>query len=217
MGMMHFKPTILQVDLLGMGINLDHSTVLTKASLVLGNGVGHSNPDTTSTTYSRELEGGIGAPVASHFVEDDIFGQQLQVRGGHTLANPGSVHLARGHSPDLEVVRAHEDLIQLLTDIAGVPDVKVLWLVRGRTSASLQGSVNQTTNAFDLLLLWQDRNVVLERVGNPAALIADIGDTLVLVPVLGLGKGFIEAIVEILVVGENNMSTDIKQLHRNQY
>lgn len=136
------QPTVLQIDLLGIGVNLDHCSVLTKPSLVLGNGVGHSNPDTTSTTLSRELQGGIGAPVAGHPVEDDIAGQQLQVGGGNTLTKPGSVHLAWRHSPDLEVIRAHEDLVQSLADITGVPDVEVLGFVAGRTGASLQGRVD---------------------------------------------------------------------------
>jgi hypothetical protein len=44
------------------------------------------------------------------------------------------------------------------------------------------------------------------------ALAADVGDTLVGEPVVVVGKGLIDAIVEVLVVGEDDMATDVVEL-----
>lgn len=43
-------------------------------------------------------------------------------------------------------------------------------------------------------------------------MVADVGDTLVLVPVGGVGQGFIEAIVEVFVVREDDVTADIEEL-----
>jgi hypothetical protein len=43
-------------------------------------------------------------------------------------------------------------------------------------------------------------------------LATDIRDTLVLVPVVILGKSLVDAVIEVLVVGEDNVSADIVEL-----
>jgi hypothetical protein len=43
-------------------------------------------------------------------------------------------------------------------------------------------------------------------------LAANVGNTLVGVPVLLLGEGLVDAVVEVLVVGENNVTADIVEL-----
>lgn len=58
----------------------------------------------------------------------------------------------------------------------------------------------------------QRGDAVLEGVGNPLALVAAVRDALVRVPVVGLGQGFVEAVVEVAVVGEDDMSANVEQL-----
>ena len=63
-----------------------------------------------------------------------------------------------------------------------------------------------------ILLVWQHGNVVLEGVGHPSALVADVGDALVGVPVRLVGQGFVDAVVEVFVVGEDDVATDVVEL-----
>lgn len=100
----------------------------------------------------------------------------------------------------------------MLPNISNIPFVEVARFVCGSTDTGLQGSVNKAVETFHLLLLGQHGDVVLEGIGNPATMVADVGDTLVLVPVGGVGQGFIEAIVEVLVVREDDMTTNIEEL-----
>jgi hypothetical protein len=65
-----------------------------------------------------------------------------------------------------------------------------------------------------LVLLRKHGDVVLERVGNPKALVADVWDTLVGVPVIVTGESLVDAVVEVLVVGEDNVAADIVKLER---
>ena len=119
-------------------------------------------------------------------------------------------NLGGGNGPDLEVVRTHKNVGKTFTLHAKNPLVEVGWLSRRHTS--LHGGVDQTLDTCDLLLLGKHGDVVLEGVGNPEALAADVGDTLVLVPVLILGKSLVDAVIEVLVVGEDNVATDIVKL-----
>lgn len=61
-------------------------------------------------------------------------------------------------------------------------------------------------------MLGKHGNVVLEGVGNPLALAANVGDTLVGVPVVVLGESLVDAVVEVLVVGEDDVTTNIEEL-----
>jgi hypothetical protein len=63
-----------------------------------------------------------------------------------------------------------------------------------------------------LVLLGKHGDVVLERVGNPQALVADVWDTLVGVPVIITGESLVDAVVEVFVVGEDNVAADIVKL-----
>lgn len=60
--------TVSKVDDLLLGVNLGDLTSLAEALLLLGDGVGNSSPDTTSTVTGRESKGGVGAPVTSNLV-----------------------------------------------------------------------------------------------------------------------------------------------------
>lgn len=121
-------------------------------------------------------------------------------------------YLGCWNSPNLKVIRTHENLIQTISNIPNVPLVKVTRLVRGGTRAGLESSINKTVQALHLLVFGQQGDVVLEGIGDPTVLVADVGDTLVLIPVGGTRQGFIEAIVEVLVVREDDMTTDIEEL-----
>ena len=49
----------------------------------------------------------------------------------------------------------------------------------------------------------------MERVGHPEAFVADVGDALVGVPVAFVRESFIDAVVEVFVVGEDYVAADI--------
>lgn len=119
-------------------------------------------------------------------------------------------YLGSGHSPDLEVVGPHEKVGDTGAHHANNPLVKGLGLGVGDTS--LKSCIDHAIDALDLLLLGKHGNVVLERIWDPLALAAYVGDTLVGVPIILLRKGLIEAVVEILVVGEDDVTTDIVEL-----
>lgn len=220
-------------DLL-VGVNLGDLTLLAKDLLLLGQSVGNGNPDTARAITSREAEGGVGAPTSSGLVEDNVLGDRLDSRSGDTLTEPvgghlgiqsahlspffffpslstrAATYLCGGNSPDLVVVRAHENVGDVRTHLAHDPLVKVLWLCLG--DCGLQGSIDETIHACNLVLLGQHRDVVLERVGDPEALVADVRNTLVVEPVVFLGQSLVETVIKVLVVGEDNVTADIVQL-----
>lgn len=98
----------------------------------------------------------------------------------------------------------------MFTHLAHNPLVEVLGLRLG--DGMVGGGINETLNCCDLVLLGQHGDIVLEGVGDPKTLVADVGDTLVVEPVVLLGKSLVKAVIEVLVVGENNVAADIIQL-----
>jgi hypothetical protein len=81
-------------------------------------------------------------------------------------------YLGGGHSPDLVVVRPHENVRNTLADVAQNPLIEVLGLGGGH--ARLEGGVDHAVHACDLVLLGEHGDVVLEGVGDPEALVADV-------------------------------------------
>ena len=67
-----------------------------------------------------------------------------------------------------------EDLVQAVSHIPDVPLVKVLGLVGWGASAGFESSIDEVVQASCLLLLVQHGDVVLELIGYPFALVADI-------------------------------------------
>lgn len=225
--------TVGEVGNLLLAVNLGNLTLLAESLLLLGDGLGDSDPDTTGTITGGESEGSVGAPVTGNLVEDNVLGNKLSVRSGDTLTEPLALHLQLvstppspsspwgmiayllgGNGPDLVVVRSHEDVGNSLTHHAHNPLVKVLGLGVGNTA--LESRVNDTLDAVDLVLLGEHGDVVLEGVRNPEALVANVGDSLVGVPVIILGESLVDAVVEVLVVGEDNVATDIVELEKIQ-
>jgi hypothetical protein len=88
--------------------------------------------------------------------------------------------------------------------------VKVLGL--GVGNAALHGRVNQAVQTLGLVIFGQHGDVVLERVGNPELLAAHVGDTFVGEPVILVGESLVDAVVEVLVVREDDMATDVVKL-----
>lgn len=119
-------------------------------------------------------------------------------------------YISGGDGPHLVVVGSHEDVGNTLTHLAQNPLIEVLGLGVGNTV--LQSSIDQALQRSDLVLLGQHGDVVLEGVGDPEALVANVGDTLVLVPVIILGESLVDAVVEVLVVGEDDVATNIVEL-----
>lgn len=215
-------------------INLGDLAMLAESSVFLGQGVCDCNPYAAGATAGGEAECRVGTPVAGGLLQDDVSGHSLEIWRRDTLAKPGalhliavsgtqmlffllkprykegaasSTHLSRRHSPDLEVIRAHEQIGNATPHHAENPLIEVLGLCVGH--AGFQGGIDHAIQAFDLVLLGQHGDVVLERVGHPEALAADIGNALVGVPVVVLGQGLIDAIVEVFVVGEDYMTANI--------
>ena len=121
-----------------------------------------------------------------------------------------TTHLGRRHSPDLVVIGSHENIGKTSTHLTKNPLVKVLGL--GGGCSSLKSSIDQTIDTFDLVLLGENGNIVLEGVRHPLALYADVRDTLVVVPVLFLWQGLIQTVIKVFVVGEDDVASNIVEL-----
>lgn len=89
---------VCESDGLLLGVHLGDLALLAESHLVLGQSVTHGNPDTTGSVAGREAKGGIGTPIASNLVENDILGHILDVRSGNTLSEPLALHLGAGIS-----------------------------------------------------------------------------------------------------------------------
>ncbi len=81
-------------------------------------------------------------------------------------------NLGGRNSPDLVVVRAHEDISNALANVADNPVIEVLGFGVGH--ARVESCINQAIDALDLVLLGQHRDIVLERVGDPETLVTDV-------------------------------------------
>ena len=121
-----------------------------------------------------------------------------------------NTNLGGGHGPDLVVVGSHEQIGHTGAHHAHNPLVEVLGL--GVGDAGVHGGVNQAIDTLDLVLLGQHGYVVLEGIWNPLALATDVGDALVAVPVVILGESLVDAVVEVFVVGEDDVTADVVEL-----
>ena len=83
------------------GIDLGDLALLAVPLLLLREGVGHGNPDATGPVPRGKSEGGVGAPVAGDLIENDVLGDQLDIRSRNTLTEPLALHLnfACQHAP----------------------------------------------------------------------------------------------------------------------
>ena len=130
----------------------------------------------------------------------------------HSKRRQNVAYLGRRNSPNLEIIRPHENLCNSLADIAHIPLIKVARLVSRRAHTGFKRGVNYTVHALYLFVCVEHGNVVLERVGDPLAAETHVGDALVLEPVFVLWEGFVEDVVKVLVVGEDDVAADVKEL-----
>ena len=107
-------------------------------------------------------------------------------------------HLCCWYCPDFEVVGSHEEIGNTHTHHPHDPFVKVLWLRVGYSC--LHCGIDHAIYAIHLLFLGQHGDVVLEWVGDPLVLAADVGHPLMCVPVVFFGQCLGNAVVEVLVV-----------------
>lgn len=121
-----------------------------------------------------------------------------------------SSYLGCRNSPHLEVVWSHEKVSNTDTHLTQNPLVKVGGFGVGDTR--FQSSINHALNAANLFMLGKHGDIVLERIRNPLALATNVGDTLVSVPVVRLGKSFINAVIKVFVVREDNVTANVVQL-----
>lgn len=98
----------------------------------------------------------------------------------------------------------------MATHLSHNPLVEVLGLRLG--DCGLQRSIDEALDGRNLVLLGQHRNIVLEWVRDPEALVTDVRDALVVEPVILLGQSLVEAVIKVFVVGEDNVTADIVQL-----
>jgi hypothetical protein len=63
-----------------------------------------------------------------------------------------------------------------------------------------------------LIFLGEHGNIVLEWVRDPEALAADVGNPLVSVPIRVIWESLVDTVIEVLVMGEDNMASDIVEL-----
>lgn len=94
---------VAEKDTVVLSVDKVDTAVLTEASVLLGNGVGNTNPDGASATLSREAEGGVGSPVAGGLLENDVLGDLLEVGCCDTLTEPLALHLLSVSVPFLKV------------------------------------------------------------------------------------------------------------------
>ena len=85
--------TISQGDGLVVGVDLLDLVLGAVAGVLLGEGVGNGNPDTTGTVAGGETESSVGTPVTGSLVEDNVGGHSLDVGGSDTLTEPSALHL----------------------------------------------------------------------------------------------------------------------------
>jgi hypothetical protein len=78
-----------------IGIDLGYLTLLSKKGLFLWQGLGHRNPDTTSTIAGGESESSIRSPISSGLVENDVSNTSLDIWCRDTLSEPGALHLEK--------------------------------------------------------------------------------------------------------------------------
>lgn len=216
---------ICEFDFFFVGVDFCHCACLAEACLLLRQGLCHCDPDASCTVSSREAEGGIWTPISGSLFEDDVASDGLEIWGCHSFSEPLTLHLdmsvwaglrfrcvylCRGNGPDFEVVWCHEDVRNALACHSHNPLIEVLGFRIGHSC--FHGCVDHTVDTLDLVVLRQHGDVVLEGIWHPQLLVSDVGDSLVGVPVFFLGQGFIDAVVEVFVVGEDDVATDIVEL-----
>mmetsp|Transcript_19396 Transcript_19396/g.61731 ORF Transcript_19396/g.61731 Transcript_19396/m.61731 type:complete len:540 (+) Transcript_19396:304-1923(+) len=200
---------VLEGHLLLLQVDADHGVALPELHALLGEEVGHALPDGACAARLREAEHGVGPPPGVLLALDHVVDCLVHIHRGHALAQPVALHLRHRERPHLEVVRAHEDVRDALAHYAHDPLVEVLGLAGGGGVGHL--CIHDALQAGDLVLLGEGGDVVLERVRHPRVLHPHIGDALVGVPAYVLLDRSVDELVEVLVVGEDDVPPHVEQ------
>ena len=124
----------------------------------------------------------------------------------------GQGYLCCGYGPDLEIIWPHEEVRNTGTHHPHNPLVKVLRLCI--CYAGFQCCFYHAVHALDLLFFGQHRDIILERVRDPQIFTPHIGDTLVCKPIRLFRQSFVDAVIKVLVMGEDDMAANIVKLSR---
>lgn len=85
--------SIFERDDFVVGVDFLDGTVGAELSLFFGDGVGYGDPDAAGAAVSWEAEGSIGAPVAGRLLENNVFGDGLEIGSCNALTEPLALHL----------------------------------------------------------------------------------------------------------------------------
>lgn len=88
------RPVTELSDFLG-SVDLLDGAFGTKSEFVLGELLGYSSPDSTSTVSSGESESSVGSPVRSCFHSEGVAHSGTDVGCGHTFTKPFALHLVK--------------------------------------------------------------------------------------------------------------------------
>lgn len=122
----------------------------------------------------------------------------------------GRSHLGGRDRPDFEVVRSHENVGNSNSHVPNNPFVKILRLCV--CNSCFKGGINDSIDAQDLVVLRQHRDVVLEWIGYPVAFISHIRNALMCIPIILFWQCLVNAVIEVFVVGEDDMPSDVVEL-----
>jgi hypothetical protein len=109
---------ISQGDGLVVGVDLLDLVLGTVAGVLLGEGVGNGNPDTTGTVAGGETESSVGAPVTGSLVEDDVGSHGLDIGGSDTLTEPSALHLNKFDQDLVQFINAKGLIFTLVVGTA---------------------------------------------------------------------------------------------------
>lgn len=220
---------VAQSDNLSGCIHAWNLPMSAKTSVLLWQSVGNSNPNASSSATCWETESRIWTPIAIRLLHDDIVDYPFEIWCSYSFTKPGALHLLSifyqttcvlqtrfetylgcWKCPHFEVVRSHEKIRNTNSHHSDNPFIESCrWSI---WNTCLHGRVNHACNTFDLILLRQHGDVILKRIRDPKILAADIRYTLVDVPVILHWQSFINAIIEIFIMREYNMTAHIIEL-----
>jgi hypothetical protein len=103
---------ILQMNQLALQINLDDPR--RKLEFMRGEGPGDGLPDSAGSAVGGESESRVGTPVSGCFVQDDVFGDEFEVWGCDSFAEPAALHACCWYGPYFKVVWTHEQICNSL-------------------------------------------------------------------------------------------------------
>src|SRR5690606_32639740 len=98
-----------------------------KAEIVLGKAACAFGPDSPRTAPNREAERIVRPPRDIVFFVEDVIQHALKISSGYPFAHPGAVQFFQRVSPNLIIVRAHENTGKTLSKGGRNPFAEVSW------------------------------------------------------------------------------------------